>query len=624
MRSTRDTIFLSHVLLTALLGFAGCFTDVTHTPRLDGGGAGGIGPMDVGGSGGTATVDGRGDAVLVYDSGSGGGILYDGASASGGSGGGTGNLDAVSSLGGSAGGSGGSLADGPSIQLDAALVLDVPADFPVVPPDAGADQQIGSDANGLPVGASCQAASNCANKNCVDGVCCDTTASACTGCNACSNTMTGKADGTCAPVIAGQNFHKNCTAASCSAGTFTPAATCDGLGACKTATPQNCAPFQCDTTGCLKTCTTPSDCDATTSYCDTATGKCAAKKVNGTTASLGTECNSGVVADGVCCNKACTGCYACSGAPLTAGAAGQCVFVAANQVAHSACIASGTTCGLDGKCDGAGACSYTPKVGAACDDPSNLCVTGKTCQNGTCAGGTSVTCTAPACQTGGVCSAGVCPTPSWANDGARDVRCSASAPVCVSGQCVQCFSDSDCSGNTPSCDTTTHACTCRKPSAGNLIQNPGFNTSLAGWSASFPPMQSFWTTDDSESCPGSGSVAGSVYGTDTDPAQCVSLGGTGGGAGTYFLGAKFKLPLNGNGTQCEAGFASDQFCSIFLGVNAVIGPNGANYPGTGWQNLNTSVTVPAGALSAYVYCSFDVGGGSTKIDQIYLNKTNSF
>jgi hypothetical protein len=109
--------------------------------------------------------------------------------------------------------------------------------------------------------------------------------------------------------------------------------------------------------------------------------------------------------------------------------------------------------------------------------------------------------------------------------------------------------------------------------------------------------------------------------------QCVPLSGAGGGAGAYYFGAKFKLPLNGNGTRCEVAFASDQFCSSFPFAAGLffIGPNGASYPGSGWQNLYTTATAPAGTASAYISCSFDVTGGTTEIDQIYLNKSaNNF
>jgi hypothetical protein len=135
-------------------------------------------------------------------------------------------------------------------------------------------------------------------------------------------------------------------------------------------------------------------------------------------------------------------------------------------------------------------------------------------------------------------------------------------------------------------------------------------------------MQSTWSNDDSESCPGSGSVE-ATNGTDTDPMQCVSLNGA--GAGTYFFGAKFKLPLAGNGTVCTVSFNSDQYCSDVIGTPANMGPNHGTYGGSGWQQLWTTATAPVGSLSAFVFCSFDLIGGATRMDQIYLNKgANNF
>src|SRR5450759_2617768 len=144
-------------------------------------------------------------------------------------------------------------------------------------------------------GSTCTADTQCTNGHCADGVCC---ATVCTGCNACSNTLTGKDNGTCAPVLSGQIAHNACTdetatnqcgndgtcdgkgacrkvgashtckAASCSSDgkTFTPTTTCDGNGACTIATGQDCGGFQCATTGCLKTCTKDIDCGAD-NYC---------------------------------------------------------------------------------------------------------------------------------------------------------------------------------------------------------------------------------------------------------------------------------------------------------------------------------------------------------------------
>jgi hypothetical protein len=69
----------------------------------------------------------------------------------------------------------------------------------------------------------------------------------------------------------------------------------------------------------------------------------------------GAQCATGFCADGLCCQTACVGpCVSCS----LAGSAGLCRPVAANVLdPHGACVTSApTTCGTDGRCDGAGAC----------------------------------------------------------------------------------------------------------------------------------------------------------------------------------------------------------------------------------------------------------------------------
>jgi hypothetical protein len=95
-------------------------------------------------------------------------------------------------------------------------------------------------------------------------------------------------------------------------------------------------------------------------------------ETNGSTCSCDAECGSGHCVDGVCCNSACTeACKSCK----TLSAPGVCTAIAAGEAPRSpaACPkADPATCGLDGTCDGAGACrSY---------------VTGTVCQAGTCDG----------------------------------------------------------------------------------------------------------------------------------------------------------------------------------------------------------------------------------------------
>ena len=135
-------------------------------------------------------------------------------------------------------------------------------------------------------GQACGGANECASGFCVDGICCGTACAS--NCTACSNALTGQADGTCAPVVAGGADDRcsqsppcgndgtcngagackqvasgtSCAAAFCSAGTGQGAGACNGTGSCVTPSPQACAPFVCGTTACKTTCAADTDCIA--------------------------------------------------------------------------------------------------------------------------------------------------------------------------------------------------------------------------------------------------------------------------------------------------------------------------------------------------------------------------
>lgn len=345
----------------------------------------------------------------------------------------------------------------------------VVSDAPIVP--RGPDAKVA-----MPSGSACTDHAQCTSDLCIDGVCCATT---CTGCNACANALTGKADGTCAAVANGQDPHNACddeTAskecgndglcdgtgacrqvgsnhvckqASCSADgkTFTPAAICDGKGACTSPTPQSCGAFTCADTGCLRNCTATTDCGGG-NYCNASTKTCAATKANGQPATLPEECTSGVVADGVCCDKACAGCSACTLAlngRASPSSDGACLPVVAGKVGHGTCTAS-PPCGQDGSCDGNGGCRFTSDKSAcgassctgsslstkACDATTHSCVsTDSACPNSAvCADSSSCgskKVIGSSCGAGTDCDSGVC---------ADGVCCNTTC----SGQCESCAS----------------------------------------------------------------------------------------------------------------------------------------------------------------------------------------
>ena len=141
--------------------------------------------------------------------------------------------------------------------------------------------------------------------------------------------------------------------------------------------------------------------------------------MNGQACSCDNDCQSQFCVDGVCCNTACVGtCMACN----VQGSPGICSFVPAGGAprATTECPMSDvSTCGLDGTCDGAGACRNH--------------VAGTTCQPGSCSDGSVVG--VDVCDGRGRCKPG--PTTVCA-----PFNCDPATQACV----VTCRSSSDCAG----------------------------------------------------------------------------------------------------------------------------------------------------------------------------------
>src|SRR5262245_3177958 len=206
----------------------------------------------------------------------------------------------------------------------------------------GADRPDGEAGTDGPVpiatGKPCSVAAECATRACCDGVCCE---NACTGaCKACAMMYTDQPDGMCAATTAGKDPHDDCTpgttacgddgmcdgagacrkygtsqvcaAASCSGSMFHPTQTCTGTGICESVAPIDCGAYPCVTSGCRTPCTGDVDCP-NGNYCLSA--MCKAKKIDGSTCTMGNECTSGSCVDGFCCDSMCNGtCNACSNA----------------------------------------------------------------------------------------------------------------------------------------------------------------------------------------------------------------------------------------------------------------------------------------------------------------------
>jgi MYXO-CTERM domain-containing protein len=304
---------------------------------------------------------------------------------------------------------------------------------------AGGDGLAGAATNTAEVlaldaeGAACTLAATCASGFCADGVCCKT---ACVApCTACALAITGKASGTCAPVLVGKDPRGDCTDDG------TPACTkdglCDGTGACESYAAAPCTP---------KPCTD------------------------------GKECTSGFCADGICCATACSGlCEACTAAKQGSGSDGTCGPVKAATDPDAECGQMGTgVCSADGTCDGTGVCQV-PTAGkacapAACIDTETLgaaatcgsagdCTPAPTnCVPFRCDAATATcksTCATDAdCATGAHCKGGKCARSP--NGTACTAATDCTSVVCTDGLCC----DVACSGQCEACDVAGAEGTC--------------------------------------------------------------------------------------------------------------------------------------------------------------------
>lgn len=375
-------------------------------------------------------------------------------------------------------------------------------------------------------GAACAVDADCATDHCVDGVCCE---SACPGCNACANSMTGQDDGKCAPALVGTDPHDACAdqtasnqcgtdgscdgngacakvsashvcaAAGCSADgkTFSAASTCDrdGKGVCTTVVAQDCQGFPCTATGCAKPCAVQTDCGSG-NYCDLGTGKCSALKPDGVTATKPYECASNVLADGVCCNEACEGqCQSCKqtlgtcknvtaprsscggsgtcGTKLCDGARPDCVFPG-NQVSCPSSCSADATAQLTSACNGSGAC------GAA---QATTCSAGNYCSGGKCTG--KLTTGTGNCAGNVSCSSSNCSASPTGG-----TMCCASGRVNCSQGCYDLKSDAkhcgscagDCGANSV-CTNSVCQCAAGKFTCGRCASWNFESGTVEGWAA---------------------------------------------------------------------------------------------------------------------------------------------
>jgi hypothetical protein len=310
------------------------------------------------------------------------------------------------------------------------------------------------------IGTACTTTAQCASGFCQQNFCC---ASACSG--TCASCGLAGTQGTCTNVPVNTDPLNACTAgtaatcgndgtcdgsgkcrlyaagtvcaqASCATTTFSPARTCDGAGNCQAVTSTLCTPYACNTSMnvCKTTCssaTSSTDCVAPASCTGTGAaagaGSCGLLSI-GAVCTTNAGCNSGFCAQGVCCNTACTAlCNSCN----VAGSPGTCIDVPSGSTDPSArcAAASMASCGLDGFCDGNGACrkwaSGTQCIAQSC--ATSTLQLASNC-NGT---GTCVTPATSSC-TPFICGPTACKTICTTN-----ADCISAAYMCSGGSCIQ-------------------------------------------------------------------------------------------------------------------------------------------------------------------------------------------
>jgi len=354
-------------------------------------------------------------------------------------------------------------------------------------------------------GVACAVDAECGSGHCVDGFCCNGTCTApCEACNvpgkegtcsaivgqpktghpACSTTPT---DLTCGLSCNGTDSFAchnalttvACGVASCAGGIETDVSTCDGSGACKTAT-KTCGVYSCGTTACLSTCTIDDECSKG-NFCKS--GSCVAAQALGETCTKDIECASGHCADSstgkVCCTVASCGSGAACAGP--GPAVGTCLIDNAakcktgTECASGHCV-DGVCCdkACDGQCEACditgseGTC--TPATGtphgarSACDTLSATDCAKTKCDGAVrdkCAGfanGATTSCGADSCtvdkrfQKHGACDGkGGCAMPDPA--GCIPFACDTAGKACFTA----CTKDDDCA-DTYKCDTATSKC----------------------------------------------------------------------------------------------------------------------------------------------------------------------
>jgi hypothetical protein len=283
---------------------------------------------------------------------------------------------------------------------------------------------------------------------------------------------------------------------------------------------------------------------------------------NGTTCVSNGDCAFGHCVGGICCDGACASkCTSCRNSD-TGQLDGKCAAVKSGLVHATDCTASAaTTCGLDGKCDGAGACRYwasgTDCATESCTDGAGASnySSARTCDgSGTCGSAMTSTC-------GGTfrCSGTECRTTcSTATDCIQAAYCSSSGCMRKKAEGAVCAGDTECLDGVCGGRCCAAHCTCTQASATNVLKNPGIDQDTSGWSVDVGTLTR--ALSDIDRCPYSGSLNVTVR-AGGDRVTLVQCAGNTPLLGLYNYGAHIRNdgPVISN-AFCQASFFSGFAC----------------------------------------------------------------
>ena len=298
---------------------------------------------------------------------------------------------------------------------------------------------------------------------------------------------------------------------------------------------------------------------------------------NGGACTATADCLSGFCVDGVCCETACAGtCSACASAK-TGAADGLCRPITAGSDPDNECTAdTQTSCGLDGVCDGAGACRKWIN-GTACssetctgstDTPARTCDGAGTCRAATTASCGNYVCGATSCKTSCLSNAD-CSTSTFCSAAGHCIAPQTNGASCTAGS--QCSSGSCVDGVCceSACGNLCNACASAKTGAADGLCRPVTAGTDPDSECAADPIASCahdGTCDGAGACrlypAGTGCTNESCTGsTDTRPRVCdgagTCLAATTASCAPYVCGATSCATTCTADTDCTTGY----FCS---------------------------------------------------------------